>query len=236
MEKKINNKISACLIVMNEEKRIGKVIKNIRDYVDEIVIVDGGSIDNTVAIAKKMGAQVFFRKWNNDFGAQRNFAIRKAKGGWVFIIDADETASAGLLGLLRGLVKVKDIDGFGITRKNYINKKLDSVENTKINLFRSFARYNEKIHEQPRGLKRVLIIYDKNVYLNHYKTDNDQVKHLMHYYQILENNLNITKSIAKKKKYNKLLEITKKDMRDIMKKHDLNKDLLPLKFKKIMSS
>ncbi len=226
--------VSACLIVLNEEKRIAKVINNIKKYVDEIIIIDGGSADKTVKIAAKLGAKVFKRKWDNNFGAQRNFAIKKAKGSWIFIIDADETGSVGLLESLREFAKSKEVDGYGFTRKNYINKKLDRIENTKINLFKKHARYKEKVHEQPEGLKRVLIIYDKNIYLNHYKTDTDQVKHLMHYYQIIENNMANTKGAAKKEKYKRILEITLKDMRDIIRKHKIGTGLLPDKFKKII--
>lgn len=226
--------ISACLIVLNEEKRIKKVLNNIKSYVDEIVVVDGGSTDNTAAIAEKAGARVFYRKWDNNFGAQRNFAIKKAKGDWIFIIDADETGSLGLLRSLRKFSKSKEVDGYAFTRKNYINNKLDRIEKTKINLFKKDARYKAKIHEQPEGLKRVLIIHDEDIYLNHYKTDIDQVKHLMHYYQIVENDMEITKSAAKKEKYRKILEITKKDMRDIIKRHRIDTNLLPSKFKRII--
>lgn len=226
--------VSACLIVLNEEKRIAKVINNIKNYVDEIVIVDGGSMDNTATIAEKSGARVFCRKWDNNFGAQRNFAIKKAKGDWVFIIDADETASRGLLKALKPLSKAKNVDGYAFTRKNYINNKIDRIEKTKINLFKRHARYKAKIHEQPEGLKQILIIYDKDIYLNHYKTDADQLKHLMHYYQIIEDNTEITKSAAKKEKYKKILDITKKDIRDIIKKNNIDIILLPDKFKKII--
>lgn len=215
---------------------MAKVINNIRAYVDEIVVVDGGSADKTVEIAEKLGAKVFKRKWDNNFGAQRNFAIKKARGGWIFIIDADETGSVGLLRSLKKFSKSSEVDGYAFTRKNYINNKLDRIEKTKINLFKRHARYKAKIHEQPEGLKRILIIYDKDVYLNHYKTDSDQIKHLMHYYQIIENNMGITKSAAKKEKYKKILDVTKKDMKDIIRKHDINADLLPDKFKKIIKN
>lgn len=223
--------ISACIITTNEEYRIAKVINNIKDYVDEIVIVDGGSRDKTVEIARNLGAKVFYRKWDNDFGAQRNFSIRKAKGDWIFIIDADETASKGLLRALKDLTKTKEAEGFGFTRKNYINNRLDQIESSKINLFKRHARYKEKIHEQPRGLKRILIIFDKNIYLNHYKTDNDQIRHLVHYYKIIENNLKSGINESQKKKYEKLLEITRKDLKNLMRKYNSNKELLPADFK-----
>lgn len=226
--------VSACLIVLNEEKRIAKVINNIKKYVDEIVVTDGGSADKTVEIAVRLGAKVFKRKWDNNFGAQRNFAIGKAKGNWIFIIDADETGSMGLLRSLRKFSKSKEVDGYAFTRKNYINNKLDRVENTKINLFKKYARYKAKIHEQPEGLKRILIILDKNIYLNHYKTDTDQIKHLMHYYQIVEDNLKFSATEARKRKYKKLLEITRRDMKDIVKKHNVDKELLPDKFNKLL--
>lgn len=128
--------ISACIIVLNEESRIEKLMKNINGYVDEIVVVDGGSQDKTIEIVKKYGAKVYHRKWDNNFGAQRNFAIRKSKGDWVFIIDADETASHGLLKSLREFSKSREVSGYAFTRKNYINNKLDRIESTKINLFK----------------------------------------------------------------------------------------------------
>jgi len=82
--------ISACLIVRNEEKRLAKCLSSLGDSVDEIVVVDTGSQDRTVTIARDFGAKVFAFEWCDDFSAARNFAKSKASGEWIFQIDADE--------------------------------------------------------------------------------------------------------------------------------------------------
>ena len=60
-------RISACTITKNEEKNIARSIESYKDYVDEIIIVDTGSTDNTVSVAKSLGAKVFNFEWINDF-------------------------------------------------------------------------------------------------------------------------------------------------------------------------
>lgn len=83
-------KISACLITKNEENNIEQCINSYRDFVNEVIVVDTGSIDDTIAIARRLGAKVFHYAWNDDFAAAKNFALAKAKGDWVIFLDADE--------------------------------------------------------------------------------------------------------------------------------------------------
>lgn len=83
-------KISACLIVKNEEKLLPQCLDSIKGWVDEIIIVDTGSTDKTMDIARSYGAVVYEQKWKNDFSFHRNYSISKATGDWIFIIDADE--------------------------------------------------------------------------------------------------------------------------------------------------
>lgn len=82
--------LSACLIVRNEEENLERCLKSIKKLVDEIVVVDTGSTDGTVAIAKKFKAQIHHHSWQNDFSLHRNQAISYAKGKWIMVIDADE--------------------------------------------------------------------------------------------------------------------------------------------------
>ena len=81
-----------CIIILtkNEEKDIEAAVQNARRCADEIVVVDSGSTDRTVELAKKNGARVVFREWDNDFAAQRNFALTKTDADWVLYLDADE--------------------------------------------------------------------------------------------------------------------------------------------------
>jgi glycosyltransferase involved in cell wall biosynthesis len=82
--------ISLCMIVKNEEACLGRCLKSVCDHVDEIIIVDTGSTDRTVEIAKSYGARIYHHPWENDFSKHRNQSISYATGDWIFILDADE--------------------------------------------------------------------------------------------------------------------------------------------------
>lgn len=85
-----HNTVSACLIVRNEAAYLGACLASIRPVVDEIIVVDTGSTDDTVAIAQSYGAQVYHFPWCDDFAAARNHSLQFATGNWILIIDADE--------------------------------------------------------------------------------------------------------------------------------------------------
>ena len=82
--------ISLCTIVKNEEEMLPKCLESVKDFVDEIVIVDTGSTDNTVEIAKSFGARVLHFEWINDFSAARNFALDQCTTDYALVLDADE--------------------------------------------------------------------------------------------------------------------------------------------------
>ncbi len=81
-------KISAVLIVKNEEEILATALESVKDF-DEIIVVDTGSTDRTIEIAKRYTDKVFNFPWIDDFSAARNHAIEKATGDWIFSIDAD---------------------------------------------------------------------------------------------------------------------------------------------------
>ncbi|RLG10522.1 glycosyltransferase family 2 protein, partial [Candidatus Pacearchaeota archaeon] len=80
-------KLSGIIITLNEEKNIKEAILSLRKICDEIIVVDAFSKDNTVKIARELGAKVFQREWDN-YVNQRNYAIDKASGEWILFIDA----------------------------------------------------------------------------------------------------------------------------------------------------
>lgn len=84
--------LSLCLIAKNEEKSIGHCLDSFKDYVVEMIVVDTGSTDRTVEIAREHGAEVRFFPWIGDFAAARNVSIENAKGDWILRSDADEWA------------------------------------------------------------------------------------------------------------------------------------------------
>jgi glycosyltransferase involved in cell wall biosynthesis len=97
-------KISACLIVCNEEKNLARCLQSVAPVVDEIVVVDSGSTDRTIDIARSFGARVIVQPWLGYVG-QKNFALEQALHPWVLSIDADEELSpelAAAIARLRG--------------------------------------------------------------------------------------------------------------------------------------
>jgi len=88
-------KISACIITLNEERNLPRCLTSVAALVDEIVVVDSGSTDDTVAIATRFGARVVAQKWLG-YVDQKNFALSQAEHPWVLSIDADEEISPEL--------------------------------------------------------------------------------------------------------------------------------------------
>src|SRR5436305_11713176 len=89
------NRLSACLITLNEEQNLPRALNSLRTVADEIVIVDSGSTDSSQAIARQYGAAFHFRKWTN-YSDQKNYAASLAQSGWILSLDADEELSSAL--------------------------------------------------------------------------------------------------------------------------------------------
>ncbi|SMC09308.1 tetratricopeptide repeat-containing glycosyltransferase family 2 protein [Nitratiruptor tergarcus] len=81
-------KISAALIMKNEEENLPRLLKSLQGKFDEIVVVDTGSTDRSIEIAKEYGCKVYKKKWNG-FADARNYAISKCEGKWIWHFDAD---------------------------------------------------------------------------------------------------------------------------------------------------
>jgi glycosyltransferase involved in cell wall biosynthesis len=89
------NRISACLITLNEEGNLPRALASLAGVADEIVVIDSGSTDLTETIAREYGALFFSREWTN-YADQKNFAAESAANDWVFSMDADEELSSTL--------------------------------------------------------------------------------------------------------------------------------------------
>ena len=89
------NRLSACLITLNEEHNLGRALASLAGIADEVVLVDSGSTDNTAAIAREKGAVFFERAWTN-YSEQKNFAAACARNDWILSMDADEELSSAL--------------------------------------------------------------------------------------------------------------------------------------------
>jgi len=87
-------RLSAALIVRDEEAHLGPCLETVSPLVDEVVVVDTGSTDRSVEIAVRHGARVFEESWRDDFAQARNAALERASGDWILYVDADERAFA----------------------------------------------------------------------------------------------------------------------------------------------
>lgn len=86
----MNKKVTVVILTKNEERHIVDVVRNAKTITEHVLIVDSGSTDRTVELAEANGAKVVYRAWDNDFSAQRNFALQYVETDWVLYLDADE--------------------------------------------------------------------------------------------------------------------------------------------------
>ncbi|VAX17223.1 Glycosyl transferase, group 2 family protein [hydrothermal vent metagenome] len=112
-------KLALLMIVKDEEANVGRAIESVKDIVDEIVVVDTGSVDQTPDIAEKLGANVHHFKWTGDYSAARNACLEKAGADWVLWLDADEMISKTDHAKIKELINQDDVDGYYLIQRNY---------------------------------------------------------------------------------------------------------------------
>ncbi len=148
----IGTKISATLIVKNEEATLEKCIASLTDIVDEIVVVDTGSTDRTMEIARQFGAVEGSFAWIKDFSAARNHALSLASGEWALWIDADEQLDPACFDPFLNAVCRPHIGGFSIEIVNFLDEGGTTTEfvHSPTRLFRRIpgVQFSEPIHEQ----------------------------------------------------------------------------------------
>ncbi len=175
LKKSLENKatVSACMIVKNEEVLLPGCLESIRNWVDEIIIVDTGSTDRTVEIAESYGAKVYFREWDGDFSAARNYSLSKATCDWIFVIDADEEFVQEDISMLRQGLNQNE---YRIVAIDVLNVNKDTGATTSFlpsnRFFRRAANfyYDGIVHNQLR-FERGEVILRAGIRLNHYGYD-----------------------------------------------------------------
>ena len=113
--------ISLCMIVRDEEFCIERVLSSARPYVQEIIVVDTGSVDRTVAIAEPYADIIKYFEWINDFSAARNFSLALAGQPWILVLDADEFIAPEDYKSLSKLTCSTIHDGYLLIQRNYID-------------------------------------------------------------------------------------------------------------------
>lgn len=106
-------KISAYIVTLNEEKRLGKTLQALKKVADEIFVIDSGSTDKTQEIAEKYGAKFLFHKWKN-ISAQKHYGQELCHNDWVLSLDADEVLSPELIAEIKEKMKKPTADAYRI--------------------------------------------------------------------------------------------------------------------------
>lgn len=146
--------ISACMIVKNEAKVLSRCLESIKNYVDEIVVVDTGSTDRTVEIAESYGARVYHHLWEDNFSKHRNQSIGYTGSDWIFIIDADEELMPESGEEIQRAIQVDDdVDSILITVESDFDEGRGTSVHNSIRLFRNNnrIRYKGRVHNDIVG-------------------------------------------------------------------------------------
>jgi tetratricopeptide (TPR) repeat protein len=144
--------LSLCMIVRDEEEMLPRCLAAIKDAVDEIIIVDTGSTDRTIEIARSFGATVIERDWTGSFADARNVSFDAAAGDWVMYLDADEVLVSEDAERLRSVTGRVWREAFYLVETNYTGEQGDgtALTHNAMRIFRNRPeyRFEGRLHEQ----------------------------------------------------------------------------------------
>jgi tetratricopeptide (TPR) repeat protein len=175
-------RITFAMIAKDEESGIERCLRSVKDFVDEMIVVDTGSTDRTVEIAESMGARVIRHEWKNDFAQARNVYLREASGHWVLVLDADEELDPRAPAVLGKCARMRTFQGkvcvYFLQERSYLGENPQEISDHAIEHF--IARfvpvdpevyYSGVIHESVfhrRGPDAISSIAVKDAIIHHY--------------------------------------------------------------------
>ena len=147
-----NLTLSLCMIVKDEEEMLPRCLAAVAPAVDEIVIVDTGSTDRTIEIAREYSATVIEREWTGSFSDARNASFEAATGDWIIYLDADEVLVPEDTARLRNLTGRTWREAFYLVETSYTGELGDgaAITNNALRVFRNrpHYRFEGRLHEQ----------------------------------------------------------------------------------------
>jgi len=213
---KDKNEISLIMMVKNEADDIIPCLENIAPLVDEIIITDTGSTDNTVALIEEFAqrciaeVKIYSYPWEDNYSSPRNFAKQKATKDWIIMMDADERFQTSDLNGIFNLTENEDIDVVVFNVMNYLEEyKPNSKTKPKVaptqnaRLYRNQQRfyYTGIVHET---IDDSLVVARRNG-----KVSAVMAKELLHHYGFVKNKGKLTDKLAYYEKLNnKQIEVT----------------------------
>ena len=179
--------LSLCMIVKNEQKNICRCLDNIKEVVDEIIIVDTGSTDETKKLAKKYTDKIYDMKWQDDFSLARNYSFEKATKEYIMWIDADEYMTKEQCLELKKLKENinEEIDGIKMLTYIQLKNNKPKIQISRIRVVKNSINYKwiGYVHEY---IKLKGNVYESNISIIHDKENEINDRNL----NIYINNIN----------------------------------------------
>jgi len=148
----VGQRLSLCMIVRDEQEMLPRCLDAVAGAIDEIVIVDTGSTDATIQIARSFGARIIEHEWTGSFAVARNVSFDAASGDWLMYLDADEVLLGEDAGLLRSLTGRSWREAFYLSETSYTGDREDgtAVAHNALRVFRNRPeyRFEGRLHEQ----------------------------------------------------------------------------------------
>jgi glycosyltransferase involved in cell wall biosynthesis len=143
------NTLSVCIIAKNEERNLLRCLESIKGIADEVILVDTGSVDNTISIAEKYDAKVIKFPWKNNFSSARNKALEMASKDWILCVDCDEALDSSQIYEMKNFLNNSSNLGFRLKLINIIdNKAYEGKHILRIIKNNSGFYYSGKINEK----------------------------------------------------------------------------------------
>ena len=206
--------LGLAMLCQNEAIHIAPSIAQFFTVVDDIVVVDGGSKDNSVEWAERMGARVFHRRFDYNFAAQKNYALDQLNTDWIYLHDPDERVEPTLIEIIQYLIDpnggqqfleaagilpgaTERFDCYGMARRNFIDGFQTPIyPDYQYRLFKSNCRFERPVHEILTGWEhRTEVDYEhctledpSRFNLLHYKSSTKQEEQDYRYAEIERKN------------------------------------------------
>jgi tetratricopeptide (TPR) repeat protein len=226
--------LSLCMIVKNEADNLPRCLSSAKPYVDEIIVVDTGSTDQSVAIAHQFGAKVSYFAWCDDFAAARNASLALATGEWILVLDADEELEVKHPNFRQQLRGKPNIWQYNLTRFE-VSAESVLTEFWLNRLFRNLPqmKYVDRFHEQLtcNALTQGGVENLTGVTILHYGYAPE-----LKLKKLRDRNIPILKSMRQKGQLSLMLLISLADMYETTGDHDQSKSCYSEAFEHILPS
>ncbi len=191
VKKNTKETISLCMIAKNEVEHLSRCLESVKNLVEEIIIVDTGSTDNTVEIAKAYGAKTFHRPWTGNFSEARNFALKHATGDWILFLDADEELKKEDINLVKEAIKDDEVDGIRCIIHSTSKSTTALTKSYFPRLYRNNRGiyYEGAIHERPIIAGKTIVSNIRIIHHGYALDKNKMAAKLSAYTQLLQKNL-----------------------------------------------